>query len=107
MINWNIVLVVPLENEDVTSPPIPITNVVFPRDVLSGDLFTLSLNPVPWELRRYAGYMLSKPICMKIAHSFFMDDLETNSKSIIDINLLSDIKNLHQINNRHRFTVRY
>ena len=93
MDNWNTVLVVPLEKEDFTSTRIRITNGVFQGDVISGDLFTLSLNPVSWELRRYSGYMLSKPINSKITHSFFIDDLKTYSKSTANmINMLSDIK---------------
>ena len=93
MNNWNTVLVVPLEKEDYTSEPIRITNGVFQGDVISGDLFTLSLNPVSWELSRYAGYTLSKPISTKITHCFFVDDLKTYSKSITNmINMLSEVK---------------
>lgn len=33
---------------------------------------TLSLNSISWELRRYEGYTLSKPICEKITHLFFI-----------------------------------
>ena len=93
MYNWNTELVVPLENEDFISDPISITNGVFQGDVPSGDLFTLSLNPVAWELRRYAGYTLSKPISSKITHLFFIDDLKAFSGSLTSlINILSAIK---------------
>ena len=90
---WNIVLFVPLEREDVMSEPIRVTNGVLQGDVISGSLFTLSLNPVSWELRRYPGYVLSKPIHSKITHSFFIDDLKTYSNSTNNmINMLSEIK---------------
>ena len=93
MNKWNTVLVVPLENGDVISGPISITNGVFQGDVPSGDMFTLSLNPVSWELRRYPGYTLSKPLCEKITHLFFIDDLKNYNGKLKDmINILSDIK---------------
>ena len=93
MNNWNTVLVVPLENEDFVSESISITNGVFQGDVPSGDLFTLSLNPVAWELRRYAGYVVSKPVSSKITHLFFIDDLKVFCGSLTSlINILSAIK---------------
>ena len=93
MNKWNIVLVVPLENENIISPPIKLTNGVLQGDVISGNLFTLSLNPVSWELRRFAGYKLSKPIYFNITHLFFMDDLKIYSKSEIELkNVLNDTK---------------
>ncbi len=93
MKNWNTVLIVPLEDGDINSEPIPITNGLFQGDVMSGDCFKLSLNPVSWELRRSQGYKLSRPISEKITHVFFMDDLKifimTLQKLII---LMSDTK---------------
>ena len=44
-------------------------------------MYTLSENPISWELRRFQGYRLSKPIMEKITHSFFIDDLKCYSKS--------------------------
>ncbi len=91
--NWNTVLIVPLKDKDYQSDPINITNGLFQGDVFSGDAFTLSLNPVSWELRRCSGYTLSKPISVKITHSFFMDDLKSYNKSVKEmIKMLSDIK---------------
>ena len=93
MDSWNTVLVVPLQNENITSPPIKITNGVLQGDVISGNLFTLSLNPVSWELRRYNGYKLSKPMNFNITHLFFMDDLKIYSKSENELKIvLNDIK---------------
>ena len=93
MKSWNTVLVIPLENEDMESPPISITNGVFQGDVYSGDLFKLSLNPVSWELRRYEGYKLSKPISLSITHLLFMDDLKVFTKSLRNlVNVFSDVK---------------
>ena len=93
MKSWNTVLVVPLENEDKESSPISITNGVFQGDVYSGDLFKLSLNPVSWELRRYEGYKLSKPISQNITHLLFMDDLKAFAKSLQElVNVLSEVK---------------
>ena len=93
MKNWNTVLVVPRENDDFISDPIPITNGVFQGDVLSGDLFKLALNPISWELRRHEGYKLSKPISKKITHTFFMDDLKCYINTLNKmINLMSDTK---------------
>ena len=93
MSNWNTVLIVPLEDADFASDPIQITNGVFQGDVLSGDVFKLSLNPISWELRRYDGYTLSRPLSTKITHTFFMDDLKAYAKTLMAlINLMSEIK---------------
>ena len=90
---WNTVLVVPLENEDKLSPPIPITNGVFQGDVYSGDLFKLSLNPVSWELRRYEGYKMSKPLACAITHLLFMDDLKNFTENLRKLVIIfSEIK---------------
>ena len=79
---WNVVLVVPLEQGDVLSEPIPIANGVLQGDTVCPNLYTLSRNPISWELRRCNGYILSKPIKQKITHSFFIDDLKMDSDTI-------------------------
>ena len=67
--------------------PIRITNGVFQGDILSGDVFKLSLNPLLWELGRYKGYTLGRRLSTK------MDDLKAYAKSLMEmINLMSDIK---------------
>ena len=65
MKNWNTILVIPVETEDVMSVPFPITNGVFQGDILRGNLFTLSF-------LRYTGYTLSKPTSIKITHTSFL-----------------------------------
>ena len=93
MMTLNTVLIVPLEDKDFESDPIRITNGVFQGDVLSGDIFKLSLNPISWELRRYEGYTLSRPLSKKITHTFFMDDLKAYAKTLrLIIILMSEIK---------------
>ena len=79
---WNTKLVIPLEAGDVYSDPIKIKTGVFQGDVISGNIYTLSKNPVSWELRRFDGYTLSKPIKEKITHSLFIDDLKCYNKSV-------------------------
>ena len=41
----------------------------------------LAKNPISWELNRFEGYVISKPICEKITHSLYVDDLKTYDKS--------------------------
>ena len=90
---WNIELAIPLEKEDVISAPIPVTNGILQGDVTSSNLFTLSLNPIAWELRRYKGYTMSKPLNFKITHLLFVDDLKAYSGSLSQLtNMMHDIK---------------
>ena len=81
---WNTKLIIPLENEDVYSDPIQIKTGVFQGDVISGNLYTLSKNPISWELKRFDGYTLSKPIKEKVTHSIFIDDLKCYNKSVTE-----------------------
>ena len=81
---WNTKLIIPLENEDVYSDPIQIKTGVFQGDVISGNLYTLSKNPISWELKRFDGYTLSKPIQEKVTHSIFIDDLKCYNKSVTE-----------------------
>ena len=91
--SWNIKLVIPLKDDTIISDAIPISNGILQGDTISGDLYTLSTNPVSWELRRYDGYKLSKPIIESVSHSLFMDDLKTYSKSSKEMcNMLSEVK---------------
>ena len=50
---WNITLVIPMKEEEIVSEPIIVTNGVLQGDVISPNLYTLSVNPFSWELRRY------------------------------------------------------
>ena len=43
---WNISLVIPLKDENINSDPIKVTNGVLQGDVISGNIYTLSSNPV-------------------------------------------------------------
>ena len=90
---WNITLIIPLKENDIISDPINVTNGVLQGDVISPNLYTLSTNPMSWELRRYEGYKISKPISCKVTHTLFMDDLKNYAKSFNEQrNMLSDIK---------------
>jgi hypothetical protein len=65
---WNILLMIPLEHLDVVTEPIYVKNGVLQGDPISADLYTLSKNPISWELRKNKGYMISKPVSSKITH---------------------------------------
>ena len=91
--SWSVNLVIPLEQEDVLSETIKIINGLLQGDSMCGNLFTLSLNPVAWEIRRTRGYVLSKPISVKITHLIFIDDLKVFASTLAKlIILLSDVK---------------
>ena len=91
--SWSVQLVIPLEENDVLSDIIKIVNGLLQGDSMCGNLFTLSLNPAAWEIRRTNGYSLSKPIETKITHLIFIDDLKVFTKSLAKlIALLSDLK---------------
>lgn len=79
--SWNIRLMIPLENDYYMSDPIAMRNGVLQGDVICPNLYTLSKNPISWELSRFDGYLLSKPIGKKITHSLYIDDLKTYNKS--------------------------
>ena len=81
MSSWNIRLVIPLAEHDVISEPIFIKSGVLQGDVICPNLYTLSTNPMSWELRRFEGYKLSKPLKGKITHVLFIDDLKTYNNS--------------------------
>ena len=79
---WNILLVIPRETLDVVTEPIYVKNGVLQGDPISADLYTLSKNPISWELRKNKGYMISKQVASKITHSLFIDDIKTHNKSV-------------------------
>ena len=91
--SWNVQLIIPLEEGDIVSDPIPILNGILQGDTMCGDIYTLSTNPVSWELRRYDGYRISKPINISISHSLFIDDLKAYTDTIRAMRIvLSEIK---------------
>ena len=52
------------------------------------NIFTLCKNPISWELRRFEGYKLSKPLSTKITHLLFIDDLRNYTKSFSTLRLV-------------------
>ena len=76
MSTWSIRLVIPLAEGDVISDPVRIFSGGLQGDVITPNLYTLSMNPISWELRRFQGYKLSKPLSSKITHVLFIDDLK-------------------------------
>ena len=79
---WNIVLVIPMENGNVESGLIRLTNGELQGDTFCPNLYTLCNNPLSWKLRSLKGYMMSKPIKEKVTHSLFIDDLKGYSNSM-------------------------
>ena len=77
MSSWSVRLVIPLAERDVISDPISIISGGLQGDVITPNLYTLSMNPISWELRRFQGYKLSKPLLSKITHVLFIDDLKS------------------------------
>ena len=90
---WNTVLIIPTKEGIIRTDPIKITNGVLQGDTICPTLYTLSKNPISWHIRRYDGYILSKPVNNKITHSLFIDDLKCYAKSKDKLkNMLLDIK---------------
>ena len=57
------------------------SKVTIRKGILQGDslcpkLFTIYINPVAWKIRVTDGYILSKPIRLKITQLMFIDDLK-------------------------------
>ena len=44
-------------------------------------IYSCTKNPISWELSRFGGYVMSKPVSEKITHSLYVDDLKTYDKS--------------------------
>ena len=78
---WNLVLVIPVKDGYVQTESIKLTNGILQGDSLCPSLYTLSKNVISWLIRSFEGYMLSKPICKKVTHLLFIDDLKGYIKS--------------------------
>ena len=92
MRQWKTNLVLVHENGLLETGPISIKRGIFQGDSLSPLLFTMSLNPLSWELQKTGyGYQLDKKT--KINHLFYVDDLKLYGTSDSQLNgLISTVK---------------
>ena len=92
MRQWRTNMVLVHESEVLETGPISIKRGIFQGDSLSPLLFTMSLNPLSWELQKTGyGYQLDKQT--KISHLFYVDDLKLYGTSNNQLNgLISTVK---------------
>ena len=92
MRQWKTKMVLVHESGVLETGPISIKRGIFQGDSLSPPLFTMSLNPLSWELQKTGyGYQLDKQ--NKINHLFYVDDLKLYGTSDSQLNgLISTVK---------------
>ena len=85
MRQWKTNMVLVHESGVLETGPISIKRGIFQDDSLSPLLFTMSLNPLSWELQKTGyGYQLDKQT--KINHLFYVDDLKLYGTSDNQLN---------------------
>ena len=55
-------------------------------DTLCPRLFTLCMNPIAWKVRATEGYMLSRPISIRVTDVLYIDDLKIFADSESKLN---------------------